>query len=89
MTAQDAKVRSIIGTVSSDKMDKTRIVKIIRKVKHPHLGKFIARTTKLHVHDANNESKSGDTVLIQESRPISKTKSWVLREIVSRLQTEA
>ena len=76
--------RSQIGRVISDKMDKTITVMIERRVKHPLYGKFIRRSTKLHVHDENNECKTGDTVEIRECRPMSKTKSWTLVRVVER-----
>jgi len=66
------------GVVVSDKADKTISVKIERKVKHPKYGKVIKRSTKVHAHDENNSAKVGDFVSIQECRPISKLKSFVL-----------
>lgn len=60
------------------------VVAIERKVKHPLYGKFIRRTTKLHVHDENNEAKLGDVVEIRECRPLSKTKSWTLVRVVEK-----
>ncbi|EKE67338.1 30S ribosomal protein S17 [Gallaecimonas xiamenensis] len=77
-------VRTLQGRVVSDKMDKSITVAIERFVKHPIYGKFIKRTTKLHVHDENNECQAGDVVTIRECRPLSKTKSWTLVEIVER-----
>jgi small subunit ribosomal protein S17 len=76
--------RTLVGTVVSDKMDKSIVVAITRQVQHPKYGKYIKRTTKLHVHDENNECRQGDVVRIQEVRPISKTKSWNLVEVVER-----
>jgi small subunit ribosomal protein S17 len=76
--------RSQIGRVVSDKMDKTVTVLIERKVKHPIYGKFVRRSTKLHVHDADNTCKAGDTVEIKECRPMSKSKSWTLVRVVER-----
>jgi small subunit ribosomal protein S17 len=76
--------RSQVGRVVSDKMDKTVTVLIERKVKHPIYGKFIRRSTKLHVHDAENACKAGDTVEIKECRPMSKSKSWTLVRVVER-----
>nr|WP_279432816.1 30S ribosomal protein S17 [Rheinheimera sp. D18] len=70
------------GKVISDKMDKSITVAIERSVKHPIYGKFIKRTTKLHVHDETNQCKEGDVVTIRECRPLSKTKSWTLVEVV-------
>lgn len=77
-------IRSVQGRVSSDKMDKSIVVTIERKVKHPLYGKFIRRTTKLHVHDENNEAKLGDLVEIRECRPLSKTKSWTLVRVIEK-----
>ncbi len=73
--------RTLTGRVVSDKMDKTVTVLIERKVRHPLYGKFIKRSTKVHVHDEDNAAKQGDTVVITESRPYSKTKSWALVEV--------
>ncbi len=73
--------RTLTGRVVSDKMDKTVTVVVERKVRHPIYGKFIKRSTKLHVHDEENIAKEGDTVVIKESRPYSKTKSWALVEV--------
>lgn len=79
----DKVVRTVTGKVVSDKMDKTIVVLIERRVQHPLYGKLIRRSTKLHAHDENNSAKIGDTVTIKESRPLSKTKSWTLVEIVA------
>lgn len=76
--------RTLTGQVVSDKMDKTITVKIERLVKHPLYGKFIRRTTKVHAHDETNECKMGDTVTVVECRPISKSKSWQLVEVVEK-----
>ena len=72
------------GVVTSDKMNKTRRVEIPRLVKHPRYGKYIKRRTICHVHDENNESHTGDTVEIMETRPLSKTKCWRLMRIVRK-----
>ncbi len=72
------------GSVVSDKMDKSAIVMIERKVKHPIYGKFVKKSTKIHIHDENNECVIGDTVQISECRPISRTKSWTLVKVVSK-----
>ena len=77
-------VRTKTGKVISNLMDQTATVLVERRVKHPLYGKFIRRSTKLHVHDANNDCNIGDTVTISECRPISKTKCWRLVEIVER-----
>jgi len=73
-----------IGVVSSNKMDKTVVVAVERKVQHPIYGKFLKKTTKFHAHDEKNECSIGDTVRIMESRPMSKTKRWRLVEIVEK-----
>ncbi|OIV47759.1 30S ribosomal protein S17 [Sodalis sp. TME1] len=77
-------IRTLQGRVVSDKMGKSIVVAIERFVKHPIYGKFIKRTTKLHVHDENNDSNIGDIVEISECRPISKTKSWTLVRVVEK-----
>lgn len=84
MTGEDKKIeRTLTGHVIGDKMDKSIVVGIERRVKHPLYGKIIKKTTKLHVHDEENVSKEGDVVLIKQCRPISKTKSWTLVEVVN------
>ena len=80
----DTNVRTLQGTVVSDKMDKSITVAINRFVKHPIYGKYMKRTTKLHAHDENNECASGDVVTIRECRPLTKTKSWTLVKIIER-----
>ena len=70
------------GTVVSDKMDKTITVAVVRRVQHRLYKKIVKRTTKLHVHDENNKCRIGDKVKIMENRPISKTKAWVLVEVL-------
>lgn len=82
--SEEQVLRTQIGSVVSDKMDKTITVLIERKVKHPLYGKFVRKSTKLHVHDENNECSMGDKVQITESRPMSKTKSWTLVKIVEK-----
>lgn len=74
--------RTVTGKVISNKMDKSATVMIERKVKHPVYGKYIRRSTKLHIHDAENACQEGDTVVIEQCRPISRTKSWRLVAIV-------
>jgi small subunit ribosomal protein S17 len=73
-----------VGVVVSDKMDKSIVVAVKRKVKHPIYGKFVNKTTKFHAHDENNTCNTGDTVRISETRPLSKTKCWRLVEIIER-----
>lgn len=74
--------RILIGTVTSDKMDKTVTVKVERKVKHPLYGKIIRRSKKYHAHDADNAYTIGDTVRIEETKPISKSKTWAVLDRV-------
>jgi small subunit ribosomal protein S17 len=73
-----------VGVVTSDKMDKTITVAEVTKIKHPIYGKFMKRTKTYKAHDETNNAKSGDTVRIMESRPISKDKCWRLVEVVER-----
>jgi small subunit ribosomal protein S17 len=75
-------VRSLSGRVVSDKMDKTVTVLVERKVKHPLIGKVVVKSNKFHAHDENNECKEGDLVTIAESRPMSKTKTWVVSKVI-------
>lgn len=83
MSTNESNARTMIGKVVSDKMDKTIVVMIERSVKHPKYGKIMKRRTKLHAHDENQVCKIGNIVKIRESRPLSKTKSWVLVEVIS------
>jgi small subunit ribosomal protein S17 len=76
--------RTVTGLVVSDKMDKTITVYVERLIKHKMYGKYIRRSTKFHAHDETNSCKIGDKVVIKQSRPLSKTKSWVLVNIVDR-----
>ncbi|QLE83863.1 MULTISPECIES: 30S ribosomal protein S17 [Shewanella] len=78
------KIRTLQGRVLSNKMDKSITVAIERKVKHPLYGKFLKRTTKIHAHDETNQCNAGDVVTIRECRPLSKTKSWTLVEVVTK-----
>lgn len=85
MSEQVSRGRTLQGVViSAKKMAKTVIVAVDRRVAHPLYKKVITRTTKLHVHDAEERCNTGDKVIIQESRPISKTKSWVLLNILEQ-----
>ena len=76
--------RTLVGRVVSDKMDKTVTVAIERRIKHPLYGKYVTRTSKLHAHDEENVCQEGDLVRVVESRPMSKSKSWQLVEVVER-----
>ncbi|MAC37896.1 MAG: 30S ribosomal protein S17 [Luminiphilus sp.] len=82
MATTETGTRTLQGRVVSDKMDKTVTVKIERRVKHPVYGKYITRSSKVHAHDEENKASLGDTVVVAESRPFSKSKSWKLVEIV-------
>ena len=74
--------RTLQGTVTSQKMNKTITVVDARRTKHPKYGKYINLSTKYHVHDEKEVSKEGDIVLIQECKPISKTKNWMLVDVI-------
>jgi len=74
------------GVVTSNKMTKTIIVAVERRVKHPIYGKFVKKTNKFHAHDEKNECSIGDVVKIMESRPLSKTKRWRLVEVVEKVK---
>jgi small subunit ribosomal protein S17 len=76
--------KSRVGTVVSDKMDKTIVVQVERRVKHPLYGRILLRRTKLKAHDENNTASMGDRVRIMETRPLSKEKRWRLVEIVEK-----
>jgi small subunit ribosomal protein S17 len=74
--------RTVIGRVTSNKMQQTATVLVERRIKHPIYGKYMRRSKKYHVHDENNELNIGDTVQIKECRPLSKTKSWMLDKVL-------
>jgi small subunit ribosomal protein S17 len=84
MSEQGSNTRTVTGRVISDKMDKSITVLVERKVAHPIYGKYVKRSTKLHAHDEQNECNMGDTVSIQECRPISKSKTWRLVKVLDR-----
>ncbi|ABD80230.1 30S ribosomal protein S17 [Saccharophagus degradans] len=84
MTEAKKLVRTLTGKVVSDKMEKSIVVLIERRVKHPVYGKYVSKSTKMKAHDEANDCKIGDTVTIAESRPLSKTKSWTLVKIEER-----
>ncbi len=77
-------IRALTGTVVSDKMDKTVTVLVERKVKHPLYGKIIRLSKKYHAHDENNEFHPGDIVVIEECRPLSRTKAWKVTRLVEK-----
>lgn len=83
-TAERGRRKVRTGVVVSDKMDKTVLVKVDRKMRHPLYKKIVRRSSKLAVHDETNEAKVGDTVRVVETRPLSKSKRWRLVEIVER-----
>ncbi len=82
MSAAETNARTVTGRVTSNKMDKTITVLIERRVKHPVYGKYITRSSKIHAHDESNQCGIGDTVTVAETRPISKSKTWKLVEVV-------
>lgn len=84
MSEQNKVARTQVGRVVSNRMDKTVTVLVERMVKHPLYGKFIRRSTKLHAHDEENQCQEGDVVSIEMCRPLSRTKSWRLVEVIER-----
>ncbi len=84
MKASKGLRRTLTGTVSSDKNDKTVTVVVIRRFRHPIYGKFVQRRKKYMAHDPKNECRVGDTIVIEEHRPLSRKKRWIVKEIVER-----
>ena len=82
--SEEQKIRTLLGKVVSNKMDKSIVVLTERRVKHPLYGKFVSKSTKIHAHDEDNKCSIGDVVTIRECRPISKTKSWTLVDVVEQ-----
>jgi small subunit ribosomal protein S17 len=82
--ADEGRSRQVSGNVVSAKMDKTITVLVERQLKHPLYKKYIRRSTRMHAHDEENQCREGDYVVIEECRPISKTKSWRLVEVITR-----
>ena len=78
--------RTVRGSVISSRMDKSITVLVERQLKHPLYKKYVRRSTRLHAHDESNDCREGDTVLIEECRPLSKTKSWRLVEVLGRAE---
>lgn len=76
--------RSLLGVVVSDKMEKTIVVSVERRVRHPRYNKQVRRSARYKAHDENNTAKIGDTVNIQEIRPLSKDKKWILKAVVEK-----
>jgi small subunit ribosomal protein S17 len=89
MSETSSNPRTLTGRVVSDKMDRTITVRVERRVRHPLYGKIIRRSTKVHAHDEENSCRVGDTVRVVECRPISKSKTWRLVEILERAELEA
>jgi small subunit ribosomal protein S17 len=79
-----ANKRTVQGLVTSSAGDKSATIMIERRIKHPVYGKFITRSTKMHIHDETNECNKGDTILVEDCRPMSKTKSWKLVKVVEK-----
>ena len=86
MTKEESFKRVLTGKIVSDKMDKTIVVETVRQVRHRLYKKYIKISKKFKAHDETNTGRTGDTVTIVESRPISKTKTWVLGDVVERSQ---
>lgn len=78
--------KTLLGRVVSDKMDKTIAVRVDRLIKHPLYGKYVRRFTRLMAHDEDNVCRTGDLVVLEASRPISRHKAWKLREVISRAE---
>ncbi|MDE2047668.1 MAG: 30S ribosomal protein S17 [Betaproteobacteria bacterium] len=88
MTEQQPRVkRTLVGTVVSDKMAKTVTVLVERQMQHPLYGKYIKRSNKLHAHTDSGEIKIGDKVEVVESRPLSKTKTWVVTRLIEKARS--
>jgi len=85
---QQSNARKLTGRVVSDKMNKTVTVLVERKVKHPLYGKFVRRSKKYHAHDENNDFHPGDLVLIEETRPMSRTKTWKVVKLGEKAREE-
>ena len=84
MNDQASSNRTLQGRVVSDKMDKSITVVVDRFVKHPLYGKFVRKSTRVHAHDENNECQIGDVVVVEQCRPLSKTKKWRFTKLIER-----
>lgn len=84
VVAKETNPRTVSGVVVSDRMNKTITVRVERRVKHPVYGKFVRRSSKVHAHDEENTCLIGDSVTVIECRPLSKTKTWVLKSVDER-----
>lgn len=85
----ERRTRTVTGRVVSNKMDKTITVLIERRVRHPVYGKYLTRSSRVHAHDADNRCAIGDLVTVAQTRPISKSKSWALVEVVEKVERAA
>jgi small subunit ribosomal protein S17 len=86
MNAENKVARTVTGYVTSDKMNKTVTVLVERLVSHPVYGKYVRRSTKIHAHDERNECRQGDLVMVEQCRPLAKTKSWKLVKVLEKAQ---
>jgi small subunit ribosomal protein S17 len=82
----DSRKRKLVGVITSDKMNKTRVVLVERRVSHGKYGKYLTKRTKFKAHDEKNEYKTGDKVIIVESRPLSRDKRWRVEKLIERPQ---
>lgn len=88
MSEQKSSGQTIVGKVIQNSMDKTVVIQVERKVKHPLYGKYMRRFSKMYAHDDENTCMVGDTVIIKQSRPLSKTKHWILVKVIERAEKE-
>jgi len=84
LTMTETKQRTLTGVVTGNAGDKSVTIMIERRIKHPVYGKYIKRSTRLHVHDETNECNQGDTIIVEQCRPMSKTKSWRLVKVIEK-----
>ena len=85
--SEQSNKKTLTGRVVSDKMDKTVTILVERRVKHPLYGKIVTRSKKYHAHDETNECHPGDLVMIEECRPLSKTKAWRVSKLIEKAST--
>jgi len=83
-SANESTQRTITGVVTSSAGDKSATITVERKIKHPLYGKYVMRSTKIRVHDESNECNKGDTIVVEQCRPMSKTKSWRLVKVIDK-----
>lgn len=89
LESAERRTRTVTGRVVSNKMDKTITVLIERRVRHPVYGKYLTRSSRVHAHDADNRCAIGDLVTVAQTRPISRSKSWALVEVVEKVERAA